>query len=120
MEVSTRRAAGRCREGDAHTLATGPEDAWKDQWSTRWNPNVFVNQDYVVVMINPTGSSTFGQGTRESLSAYSSLWAATDHDARIFADFASGIKNDWGGKSFVDLKNGWNYILKKYPEVRCR
>ncbi|KAL1702382.1 Alpha/Beta hydrolase protein [Schizophyllum commune] len=71
----------------------GPEDAWKDQWSTRWNPNVFANQGYVVVMINPTGSSTFGQ------------------------DFASGIKNDWGGKPFVDLKNGWDYILAEYPEI---
>ena len=79
---------------------------------------MFVNQGYVVVMINPTGSSTFGQGTREFLSACSSLWAASD--ARTFADFASGIKNDWGGKPFVDLKNGWDYILAEYPEVRCR
>ncbi|TRM60533.1 Alpha/Beta hydrolase protein [Schizophyllum amplum] len=71
----------------------GPQGAWEDQWSTRWNPNVFVNQGFVVVMINPTGSTTFGQ------------------------DFTDAIKMDWGGKPFVDLKKGWDYILGEYPEV---
>ncbi|KAL1760448.1 Alpha/Beta hydrolase protein [Schizophyllum commune] len=71
----------------------GPQGAWEDQWSTRWNPNVFVNQGYVVLAINPTGSTTFGQ------------------------DFTDAIQNDWGGKPFVDLKAGWDYILKEYPEI---
>lgn len=39
----------------------GPQSAWEDQWSTRWNPNVFAQQGYFVVAINPTGSTTFGQ-----------------------------------------------------------
>lgn len=59
-------------------LFLGPQGAWEDQWSTRWNPNgnnqfppflplltwgvVFAAQGYVTVMINPTGSTTFGQG----------------------------------------------------------
>ncbi|KAL1744514.1 Alpha/Beta hydrolase protein [Schizophyllum fasciatum] len=71
----------------------GPQGAWEDQWSTRWNPNVFVGQGYVTVMINPTGSTTFGQ------------------------EFTDAIQNDWGGKPFVDLKKGWDYILKEYPEI---
>jgi dipeptidyl aminopeptidase/acylaminoacyl peptidase len=41
---------------------TGPQGAWDDRWSTRWNPNVFAHQGYFVVAINPTGSTTFGQG----------------------------------------------------------
>ena len=40
----------------------GPQSAWEDQWSTRWNPNVFAQQGYFVIAINPTGSTTFGQG----------------------------------------------------------
>jgi dipeptidyl aminopeptidase/acylaminoacyl peptidase len=40
----------------------GPQSAWTDQWSTRWNPNVFAQQGYFTVAINPTGSTTFGQG----------------------------------------------------------
>ena len=59
----------------------GPQGAWGDGWSTRWNPNgttwlhkwersqmtylrlvVFAQQGYFVVAINPTGSTSFGQG----------------------------------------------------------
>ncbi|KAI0670984.1 alpha/beta-hydrolase [Trametes maxima] len=72
----------------------GPEGAWEDQWSTRWNPNIFAQQGYVVIAINPTGSTSFGQ------------------------DFTNAIKEDWGGKPFVDLRNGWKYILDNVPEVR--
>ncbi|KIJ17964.1 Merops: S09.UPW [Paxillus involutus ATCC 200175] len=71
----------------------GPESSWADSWSTRWNPNVFANQGYVIVAINPTGSTSFGQNLTE------------------------GIKGDWGGKPFVDLKNGWDYVLKNYPQI---
>ncbi|KAG8214564.1 Alpha/Beta hydrolase protein [Butyriboletus roseoflavus] len=71
----------------------GPEGCWADSWSTRWNPNVFANQGYVVVAINPTGSTSFGQ------------------------DLTEGIKEDWGGKPFVDLRNGWKYVLENYPQI---
>ncbi|KAG6377061.1 Alpha/Beta hydrolase protein [Boletus reticuloceps] len=71
----------------------GPESCWADSWSTRWNPNVFASQGYVVVAINPTGSTSFGQNLTE------------------------GIKEDWGGKPFVDLRNGWKYVLENYPQI---
>ncbi|KAH6912711.1 Alpha/Beta hydrolase protein [Coprinopsis sp. MPI-PUGE-AT-0042] len=71
----------------------GPQGAWEDQWSTRWNPNVFANQGYFTIMINPTGSTTFGQG------------------------FTDAITEDWGGKPFVDMINGWKYALENFPEI---
>ncbi|KAF9454685.1 hypothetical protein P691DRAFT_189906 [Macrolepiota fuliginosa MF-IS2] len=71
----------------------GPQGAWEDQWSTRWNPNVFTGQGYFVIAINPTGSTTFGQ------------------------ELTDAIKEDWGGKPFVDLINGWKHALEKYPEI---
>ncbi|PPQ67717.1 hypothetical protein CVT25_009323 [Psilocybe cyanescens] len=74
-------------------LDAGPQSAWEDQWSTRWNPNIFAQQGYFVLMINPTGSTTFGQ------------------------EFTDGIAGDWGGKPFVDLINGWKHALKAYPEI---
>lgn len=40
----------------------GPQGAWEDGWSTRWNPNVFAQQGYFVIAVNPTGSTGFGQG----------------------------------------------------------
>jgi dipeptidyl aminopeptidase/acylaminoacyl peptidase len=38
----------------------GPQDGWRDAWSTRWNPAVWAEQGYVVVMPNVTGSTGFG------------------------------------------------------------
>ncbi|TDL17751.1 alpha/beta-hydrolase [Rickenella mellea] len=71
----------------------GPQGAWEDQWSTRWNLNIFAQQGYFVIAINPTGSTTFGQ------------------------EFTDAIAEDWGGKPFVDLQKGWKYALEKYPEI---
>ena len=31
----------------------GPQGAWQDEWSYRWNPEVMAAPGYVVVMINP-------------------------------------------------------------------
>ncbi|KAG8908424.1 hypothetical protein FRB99_006629 [Tulasnella sp. 403] len=69
----------------------GPQGAWEDGWSTRWNPNIFAQQGYFVIAINPTGSTGFGQ------------------------DFTDAIAREWGGKPFIDLKRGWEYALKHYP-----
>jgi dipeptidyl aminopeptidase/acylaminoacyl peptidase len=35
--------------------------AWNDGWSTRWNPAVFAEYGYIVVAVNPTGSTGYGQ-----------------------------------------------------------
>ncbi|KAG9094444.1 hypothetical protein FRC07_011302, partial [Ceratobasidium sp. 392] len=71
----------------------GPQGAWEDSWSTRWNPQVFAQQGYFVVAINPTGSTTFGQ------------------------EFTDAIAGDWGGKPFEDLRKGWKYVLDNYKEI---
>ncbi|KAG1872451.1 alpha beta-hydrolase [Suillus subalutaceus] len=71
----------------------GPEWACFDQWWTFWNPNVFASQGYVVVAINPTGSTSFGQ------------------------KFTDGVNKNWGGRPIQDLLMGWKYILQEYPEI---
>ncbi len=67
----------------------GPQSAWLDAWSYRWNPQIFANAGYVVFMPNPRGSTTYGQ------------------------KFVNDISGDWGGKVFVDLKNGIAEVLKR-------
>jgi dipeptidyl aminopeptidase/acylaminoacyl peptidase len=60
----------------------GPQGAWNDAWSYRWNPQVFAAAGYVVFMPNPRGSTGYGQ---------------------ILTDEVSG---DWGGKVYTDIMNG--------------
>ncbi|MGE5414118.1 MAG: prolyl oligopeptidase family serine peptidase [Syntrophomonadaceae bacterium] len=57
----------------------GPQGAWVDGWSTRWNPEVWAAYGYVVYAANPRGSTGFGQ------------------------DFVDAISGDWGGKVYDDL-----------------
>ncbi|KZT73924.1 alpha/beta-hydrolase [Daedalea quercina L-15889] len=71
----------------------GPQGAWEDQWSTRWNPNIFAQQGYFTIAMNPTGSTTFGQ------------------------NFTNAISQHWGGAPFEDMQKGFKYILDNFPEV---
>ncbi|WVN87657.1 uncharacterized protein L203_102842 [Cryptococcus depauperatus CBS 7841] len=71
----------------------GPQSAWEDAWSTRWNPALFASQGYFVIAINPTGSTGYGQ------------------------NFTDAIQGDWGGKPFKDLLAGYQAALAKYPEI---
>lgn len=38
----------------------------------------------------------------------------------LFSELTDAIKEDWGGKPFVDMIRGWKYALENYPEVRGR
>ena len=64
----------------------GPQSAWNDSWSYRWNPQMFAAAGYVVFSPNPRGSIGFGQ------------------------KFTDDISGDWGGKVYKDLMNGVAYV----------
>jgi dipeptidyl aminopeptidase/acylaminoacyl peptidase len=68
----------------------GPQGAWGDDWSYRWNAELFAANGYVVVMINPRGSTGYGQAIVEEVSG------------------------DWGGKPFTDLMEGLDYAEQHY------
>jgi dipeptidyl aminopeptidase/acylaminoacyl peptidase len=69
----------------------GPQGAWGDDWSYRWNPELFAANGYVVVMINFHGSTGYGQ------------------------KFIDAIRGDWGGAPFEDLMKGLDYAEQHYP-----
>lgn len=71
----------------------GPQGAWGDSWSTRWNPAIFAEQGYVVVAVNPTGSTGYGMALQ------------------------NGIKGDWGGKPYEDLVKAFDYIEENLEYV---
>ena len=71
----------------------GPQGAWGDAWSYRWNAELLAANGYVVLMINPRGSTGYGQA------------------------FVDGVNGDWGGKPFTDLMLGLDYAEKTYPFI---
>jgi dipeptidyl aminopeptidase/acylaminoacyl peptidase len=89
----------------------GPQGAWGDDWSYRWNAELFAaptsgssNSDsgssnsttssgYVVIMINFHGSTGYGQ------------------------KFTDAINGDWGGAPFEDLMKGLDYAEQTYPFI---
>jgi dipeptidyl aminopeptidase/acylaminoacyl peptidase len=71
----------------------GPQGAWGNAWSYRWNPELFAASGYVVVMINPRGSTGYGQA------------------------FIDGVNGDWGGKAYIDLMRGLDYAEQNYPFI---
>jgi len=77
------------REGQKYPLLYlvhgGPQGAWTDGWTYRWNAQVFAAAGYVVFMPNPTGSTGFGQR------------------------FTDAISGDWGGRAFEDLMKGADF-----------
>lgn len=71
----------------------GPQGAWGNSWSYRWNGELFAANGYVVVMINFHGSTGYGQA------------------------FTDAIQGDWGGKPYEDLMKGLDYVEKTYPFI---
>ena len=64
----------------------GPQGAWYNSWSTRWNFKVWADQGYVVVGPNPSASSGWGQNLTDS------------------------IQGRWGTFPYWDLVHAWRYI----------
>ncbi len=57
----------------------GPQGAWEDAWSARWNPSLWAAQGWVIALPNPRGSFGFGQ------------------------TFVDQISGDWGGRAMTDI-----------------
>ena len=71
----------------------GPEVPMGDEWSYRWNAELFAASGYVVIMINFHGSPGYGQ------------------------KFIDAINGDWGGAPFEDLMKGLDEAEHTYPFI---
>ncbi|MBI4417992.1 MAG: S9 family peptidase, partial [Ignavibacteriales bacterium] len=69
----------------------GPQGQWGDQFHYRWNVQMFASRGYVVLLVNPRGSTGYGQ------------------------KFTDEISRDWGGKVYEDLMAGLDAALERFP-----
>ncbi|MGH9837008.1 MAG: prolyl oligopeptidase family serine peptidase [Blastocatellia bacterium] len=67
----------------------GPQGAWFDSWSYRWNAQMWAARGYVTVLINPHGSTGYGQA------------------------FTEQISGEWGGAVYEDLMKGVDHVVKQ-------
>jgi dipeptidyl aminopeptidase/acylaminoacyl peptidase len=67
----------------------GPQGAWLDNWGYRWNAQMWAARGYVAVLINPHGSTGYGQA------------------------FTEQISGDWGGAVYEDLMKGVDHVIKQ-------
>ncbi|MGC4028885.1 MAG: S9 family peptidase [Steroidobacteraceae bacterium] len=81
-------------EGRKYPLAFiihgGPQSAFGNAWSYRWNPKTFAGAGYAVVFIDFHGTPGYGQA------------------------FTDSISRDWGGAPLEDLKAGLDAAVKRY------
>ena len=71
----------------------GPQGAWGDDWSYRWNAELFAANGYVVLQINPRGSTGYGQ------------------------KFIDDVNGDWGGRAYEDIMKGLDYAEQHYSFI---
>jgi dipeptidyl aminopeptidase/acylaminoacyl peptidase len=69
----------------------GPQGSWLDEFHFRWNPEILAGHGYAVVMIDPHGSTGYGQA------------------------FTDAIRDDWGGGPLVDLQKGLEAAVAQSP-----
>jgi dipeptidyl aminopeptidase/acylaminoacyl peptidase len=69
----------------------GPQSSFANNWSYRWNPQIYAGAGYAAVFIDFHGSPGYGQA------------------------FTDSISTDWGGKPFQDLQLGLAAATAKFP-----
>ncbi|NRA70450.1 MAG: S9 family peptidase [Gammaproteobacteria bacterium] len=75
----------------AFLIHGGPQGSFGNNFSTRWNPQLWAGAGYGVVMIDFHGSTGYGQ------------------------KFTDSISLDWGGKPLEDLQKGLAAVTKQQP-----
>ncbi|OMJ28332.1 Dipeptidyl-peptidase 5 [Smittium culicis] len=76
-----------------YLLHGGPQQSWNDGWSTAWNPNMYANQGFVVVIVNFHGGDAYGQ------------------------DFTDSIRHNWASYPFEDLMAGLDVLASNAPFI---
>jgi dipeptidyl aminopeptidase/acylaminoacyl peptidase len=77
----------------AFLIHGGPQGSWRDRFHYRWNAEIYAGAGYAVAAIDFHGSTGYGQR------------------------FTDSINRDWGGKPYVDLMKGLDYLLETRPYI---
>ncbi|GEJ58664.1 alpha/beta hydrolase family protein [Anaeromyxobacter diazotrophicus] len=103
------------RAGERHPgvvlVHGGPQGAWKDAWSFRWNPLLYAARGWTVVLPNPRGSTGFGQAYQDAVrmswggAPFDDVMALTD--AALAGGEADGARLCAAGASYGGYMVNW-------------
>lgn len=68
----------------------GPQSAFADHFHYRWSAQLFASAGAVVAFFNPRGSTGYGQR------------------------FTDQISKDWGGRCYIDILKGVDYLVRRH------
>ena len=71
----------------------GPQGAWIDNWGARWNFQLFAATGAAIIVVNPRGSTGYGQ------------------------KFVDEVSSSWGDKPYTDLMRGLDTALARHPWI---
>ncbi|MBK9515994.1 MAG: S9 family peptidase [Anaeromyxobacter sp.] len=113
------------RPGQRHPTVVlvhgGPQGAWSDAWSYRWNPQLYAARGWTVVLPNPRGSTGHGQAYTDAVSGdwggapYQDIMALTD--AAVASGEADGARACAAGASYGGYMVNW--INGQTDRFRC-
>jgi dipeptidyl aminopeptidase/acylaminoacyl peptidase len=111
----------------------GPQGAWGNSWTYRWNAELFAapssSQSVGRDSVEPKSGTSPGGSTESRPTKAGSRLAngATDGYVVVMINFhgstgygqkfTDSISGDWGGKPYVDLMKGLDYVEKTYPFI---
>ncbi|OMJ17953.1 Dipeptidyl-peptidase 5 [Smittium culicis] len=82
-----------CKYPVFYLIHGGPQASWNDGWSWRWNPNLYANQGFLVVIVNFHGGDAYGQA------------------------FTDSIRYNSGSYPYEDLMKGLDVLIHNAPFV---
>ncbi|KAJ1994463.1 dipeptidylpeptidase [Dimargaris cristalligena] len=71
----------------------GPQSSWSDTWSNIWNPYLYAGAGYAVWLVNPSGSTGYGQNLTDSIHA------------------------QWGGTPYQDLMHSVDFLAREFAWI---
>jgi dipeptidyl aminopeptidase/acylaminoacyl peptidase len=80
----------------AYFIHGGPQNSFMDHFHYRWNLEIAAGEGFAAAAVNFHGSTGYGE------------------------KFTMSISRDWGGKPYVDIMKGLDFLLEKYPWIDAK
>jgi len=108
----------------AYLIHGGPQGSWSDDWSYRWNPQIYAAHGYAVGMIDFHGSEGYGQPFTDSIQndygfvhCYPRKLQRQRYSLSLSLSFVCVCVWRYRGKPFTDILNSLDFLIDNHPNI---